>query len=507
MTRFQLLLGTLLWTCVLIAAGWMLLFDKKPSDSSAGSLPSPSGMTAPEGSVVVSADTGSVRLSFPSRELPEFEFPECMGGTVSRDGLKGHPWIASFVFTRCVTTCPMITKEMMTLHRLVGKTSPEVKFVTFSVDSSYDTAEVLKSYSEIYSADHERWKFVTGDEQRIHDLIREGFTLAVKPNLGEDRKPGFEVAHTNRVVLVNEDSIPVATFLATSPEDMVKLRRILEKKDDFPLPGPELKRDSLNGAVPEGAAPAVNLQLKKSRPADQQTPDSNSAIKIEPADGEPADGASEAVSPAAEPPAGDRELKSSLLRIQNDDRRRFARHKPDLHKIDVHKAILCSMQTDTGAETRSVRNERIDQRLPSWAAVLPLLNAGLNATCTVFLVCGYAAIRLGKRSLHRNLMVTAFVFSAVFLASYLTYHYALGRYTGERGRQFIGSDIAATVYKCILWPHVILAVFVPVLALRVFLHAFRGHWDKHRSLARITLPIWLFVSVTGVIIYWMLYRW
>ena len=94
----------------------------------------------------------------------------------------------------------------------------------------------------------------------------------------------------------------------------------------------------------------------------------------------------------------------------------------------------------------------------------------------------------------------------LFLLSYLTYHYALGEYTGEHGRRFVGSQIASVVYMSILIPHIILAIFVPFLAIRVFQHAFASLWEEHRRLARITFPIWLFVSVTGVVIYWMLYQ-
>ncbi len=173
-STINLIVGGILWTCVLVAASLSML----------SSQPAPEAAQDTEqdaAAIVVQPQDTSARIGFPAKELPEFEFPECMGGTVSRDGLKGQPWVASFVFTRCTTTCPMITKEVMELHRRVATTNPQVKFVSFSVDSSYDTAEVLQKYAEIYSADHERWKFVTGDELAIHTLIGQGFALYVKP--------------------------------------------------------------------------------------------------------------------------------------------------------------------------------------------------------------------------------------------------------------------------------------------------------------------------------------
>ena len=108
---------------------------------------------------------------------------------------------------------------------------------------------------------------------------------------------------------------------------------------------------------------------------------------------------------------------------------------------------------------------------------------------------------------HRNLMITAFIVSICFLACYLTYHEVLYRFTSYRGRAFEGSVLATRVYFGILIPHVILAALVPILALRVFYLAFRERWSEHRRLAKITLPVWLFVSITGVVIYGMLYHW
>lgn len=504
MTTFQMLLGSVLWGCVLAAFTWVM-FSGRRSDglkSGAGILTS-SSKSDEQSSNTVKPEPDSVKISFPARELPNFDFPECMGGTVSRDGLKGKPWIASFVFTRCVTTCPMITREMMELHRRVEKTSPDVKFVSFSVDSSYDTAEVLKKYAEIFSADHERWKFVTGDEQKIHDLIREGFTLAVMPNLGSERKPGFEVAHTNRVVLVNKDSIPVATFLATNPEDMVRLRRILDGKEEFPKPGPALVTGA-GSVVPGPVAASSDTPAKADVPAGDQASASEDTTE---ADASTRTGAGET--------AGTETVVSG--NTEGDD----AAAPPinlQLKKVETavessNTAIVPVPVTEPRPpETDLEKVQRIDRVLPDWSKPLPRINAMLNGACTLLLILGYIAIRKRNVTTHRNLMILAFLVSTAFLCSYLLYHAMLGKFTsvtGGRlhGRPFLGSPAATTLYYGILVPHVILAVFVPILAIRVFWLAFAGRLEKHRKLAKITLPIWLFVSVTGVLIYLMLYQW
>ncbi len=130
---------------------------------------------------------------------------------------------------------------------------------------------------------------------------------------------------------------------------------------------------------------------------------------------------------------------------------------------------------------------------------LATTNAVLNSLATVLLVAGGVSICRGARILHRNFMVAAFATSAVFLVSYLAYHWL------EGSRKYAGPESLRLVYYAILLTHVILAAAVPFLALRMFFLAWRGRWDAHRRLGRITLPIWLYVSVTGVVIYFMLY--
>ncbi len=145
--------------------------------------------------------------------------------------------------------------------------------------------------------------------------------------------------------------------------------------------------------------------------------------------------------------------------------------------------------------------------MPDWVAGLPVVNASLNALATVLLLTGYVLIKRGRRDLHATAMISAFSTSVVFLICYLVYHYALFHYTGESGKKFGGTGIIRPIYFTILISHVLLAVPVAVLALITLLRAWRQQWDRHRRLARITFPIWVYVSVTGVIIYGLLYHW
>jgi uncharacterized membrane protein YozB (DUF420 family) len=133
-------------------------------------------------------------------------------------------------------------------------------------------------------------------------------------------------------------------------------------------------------------------------------------------------------------------------------------------------------------------------------ADLPALNAALNALATAFLVSGYLFIRRGHRLAHKRCMLAALTVSALFLASYVTYHYHAG------SRPFLGQGVVRVVYFAILIPHVILAAAVLPLALVTTARGLREEYDRHVKVARWTLPLWLYVSVTGVIVYLMLYR-
>lgn len=133
-------------------------------------------------------------------------------------------------------------------------------------------------------------------------------------------------------------------------------------------------------------------------------------------------------------------------------------------------------------------------------ADLPAVNATLNAIAAVLLTLGYVMIRRGQRDTHRKIMITALIVSAAFLTTYLIYHYEVGSVP------YPHHDWTRPVYFAILIPHIILAaVMVPfIIALVTF--ALRGRFDRHRRLARWVWPVWMFVSVTGVVIYLMLYQ-
>lgn len=351
--------------------------------------------------------------------VDDFSLMDQTGQTVTLNDLKGRPWVANFIFTRCVYECPMMCSKIRDLIRVLNK-DPEhpnpVRFVTITVDPAHDSLQLIQQFAAIYQAKPEEWLFLTGEKEPIYELIRHGFKVAAWENFGSDRLPGRQFAHSMHLIHVDETGKILGRYGSMNDQDLYTLQRVLTGKIETP---------------------------KRHRPA----------------------------------------LLGTLL--------------PDgLAAVDA---------TSVTPHPDSDRGDPL-AKLPAWAKRLPGTNAALNALATMLLLTGFVAIKAKNVSLHKRLMLFAFVVSIVFLGCYLTYHFALQRYTGEHGKKFIGTPAITKVYFTILITHVILATAVPVLASMTIWRGLKEQWESHRRWAKVTFPIWLYVSVTGVIIYWMLYH-
>lgn len=131
---------------------------------------------------------------------------------------------------------------------------------------------------------------------------------------------------------------------------------------------------------------------------------------------------------------------------------------------------------------------------------LPTLNAGLNAASFALLLLGFWLVRRGRREAHRKAMLLALATSAAFLVSYLVYHAQVGSV------RFAGQGPVRTLYFAVLISHTVLAAAIVPLVVLTAARALRGRFEAHRAVARVTLPLWLWVSASGVAVYWMLYR-
>jgi uncharacterized membrane protein YozB (DUF420 family) len=134
------------------------------------------------------------------------------------------------------------------------------------------------------------------------------------------------------------------------------------------------------------------------------------------------------------------------------------------------------------------------------ASALPAVNAALNGSAAVLLVLGFTFIRRRRVAAHRACMLAAFVVSTAFLVSYVVYHALAG------SRPFGGTGWLRWVYYPVLVSHIVLSAVLLPFVLTTLWRAVRGQFDRHARLARVTLPVWLYASVTGVLVYWMLYH-
>lgn len=362
---------------------------------------------------VVQLEPGKPLEPWNPLEIGDFSLVDQNGQPVTADDLRGKPWVASFIFTRCAFACPNLVKKIYDLNQQVKDV--DVRFVTITVDPEHDTVAKMKQYADIYEAEPERWLFLTGDRAEVYRLIRHGFKVAAWEQFGTDRLPGFEFAHSLSLVHVGPDGKVLGMYASGNDEEIRALQRVLAGKMETPLE---------NRPVPPGAVP-------------------------------------EGRTPAATPPAS----------------------------------------FDSGADSASM------ERLPAWAARLPATNAMLNGLATILLLVGFTAIKSGRVALHRRMMLYSFGVSVAFLALYLVHKGAMYHFTGKFNTKIEATGSVAATYYCILISHVLLAATVPVLAPLTIYRGLKGDCVRHRRIARITFPIWLYVSVTGVIIYGMLYHW
>lgn len=161
--------------------------------------------------------------------VPDFELTERSGRTVGLTDLKGHIWVADFIFTSCAGPCPMLSQQMSGMQTdLAG--APEVRLVSFSVDPERDTPAVLTEYARRYRADRDRWWFLTGDRKTVYRLIREGFRLTVK-DLPED---DGQIVHSLRFALVDRNGQVRGYYNGDDPQSLRGLlpdvNRLLREK-------------------------------------------------------------------------------------------------------------------------------------------------------------------------------------------------------------------------------------------------------------------------------------
>ncbi|HEY1684848.1 MAG TPA: SCO family protein [Tepidisphaeraceae bacterium] len=159
--------------------------------------------------------------AFPEFNVADFSVTDQLNRPVSNQSLKGHVWVAAFIFTRCTQLCPMMSTELAVLQHKI--TNPSVKIVSFTVDPQYDTPAILKTYGQRYNADSDRWFLVTGNQKTIGDVatsLKLGVALGPNPNV---------LTHSDKLVLIGPDGVSRGVYSGIDENDIKKLAADADK--------------------------------------------------------------------------------------------------------------------------------------------------------------------------------------------------------------------------------------------------------------------------------------
>jgi protein SCO1/2 len=172
-----------------------------------------------------------VRESVDMDTVGDFALTERNGTTVHKADLLGKVWVASLVFTRCTGPCPQVTTTMARLQSDLPAEADDIRLVTFTVDPDHDRPAELTRYAENFHADPKRWLFLTGTQADIYRLLRDGFHVPVEQNKGDERRPGNEVMHSPRLVVVDRKGHVRGYFLGIveADEDPDKAKQEFEQ--------------------------------------------------------------------------------------------------------------------------------------------------------------------------------------------------------------------------------------------------------------------------------------
>jgi len=231
--RKWIISGFVMWGLVIAVAVVLLVIRHNgraahlADDSAAVVLAeSPVRDTDPKGKQGEAGETAQPSSPWSPAGIEDFVFTERGGRKITKADLLGHPWLISFIFTRCAGPCPRVSGQMSELQTLLKGT--DVRLVTLTVDPDFDTADVLTHYAQSYHADPARWLYLTGDKRKTYRLINNSFLMPVQEYTGKDREPGFEVMHSTNILLVNEKGVVINKYNALTDVDMARLRRDLK---------------------------------------------------------------------------------------------------------------------------------------------------------------------------------------------------------------------------------------------------------------------------------------
>lgn len=380
--------------------------------------------------------------------VADFSFKNRTGEIVTRDDLRGKQWVAGFIFTRCKGPCPNVVMQMKLLQEQTG-----VTLVTFSVDPEFDTPEVLSNFARDYQP---KPKPSSQDPKLSNGQT--GATVTAE----QSHKWYWLTGNRSEIykLIMGSFKMPVARNpQAPDGFDVIHSNNLMHVDEQGRVLG---KYNAMEGAemallrrILQGKAPRGRMM--------QSLPSVPTGEKLD----------IEGLPPGF-----------TISRPTSED------------GLDSSNSSSGSGSTEVESQT-GVSGGKV---IPQWVHSLPAVNASLNGLATVLLLVGFALIKGKRIQAHKWTMLASFGVSVLFLGCYLIYHYYIG------SKRFPGTGVIRVVYLLILVTHIVLAATVPFLASITIYRGLKGQFDRHRAIARITFPIWVYVSVTGVVIYLMLYH-
>lgn len=234
--RTRIVLGLVLWAIALVMGYFVWQASRQLRETMQARAQQASAETPPNFAPIpeIAAKTGEAKSAPNSPSNPplwdqagiqDFTFTERSGKKVTKADLLGHPWLISFIFTRCAGPCPKVSGRMSELQKLLVGT--DVKLVTLTVDPDFDKPDVLSHYAQAFGADPTCWLYLTGDKQKTYRLINESFKMPVQETTGANREPGYEVLHSVNILRVNEKGVVVAKYNALNDVDVARLEHDL----------------------------------------------------------------------------------------------------------------------------------------------------------------------------------------------------------------------------------------------------------------------------------------
>ncbi len=160
-------------------------------------------------------------------QVPAFSFSDQEGRAVHADDFRGKPWVADFIFTRCVSACPMLTSQMSNLQRRLGSDADRVRLASFSVDPSHDTPEVLKAYAAAHGVSG-HWLFLTGDLGAMREAVERGFRVRMGDPPEGDAPAGFDIMHAQHFLLVDAQN-RIRGYYPSDGDGLERLERDLRR--------------------------------------------------------------------------------------------------------------------------------------------------------------------------------------------------------------------------------------------------------------------------------------